>query len=88
MTDRAKDNLSRWGELITKVGVPTALLVVVLYYVRIDMILPANEERRMTTQQLTETNRSLATSYEKMTGAVEMQTELLKEIRDDQRRGK
>lgn len=54
----------------------------------------AREERKATAKALVEANkesnattRSLAESYQKMTTSVESQTEILRQIRDDQRRG-
>lgn len=86
-----KDNV--WAA-IGKYGVGVVFAVILLGILRYDMILPANEERRSTTDALIEANKantnintSLTDSYTKLTTSVEGQTEILRQIRDDQRQG-
>lgn len=76
MTQVNKDNLTRLTELITKIGVPSALLFAVLYFVRTDLIVP-----------LVETTRTLSVAYDKLASAMETQTAIIKEIRDERRGG-
>lgn len=75
MTQVGREAVFKWVDLITKVGTPTALLVVVLYFVRSDLIVP-----------MVETTRTLAVAYDKLAGAMETQTMLIREFRDEQRR--
>lgn len=86
-----KDNV--WAA-IGKYGLGTVLTLLLLGVLRYDMIIPANEERRTTTDALIEANKSntkintsLTESYTKLTTSVEGQTAILRQIRDDQRQG-
>lgn len=79
MTDKAKDALGRFSDILAKFGLPTVLLFLVLFYVRQDWILPANEERMRVTEdrrqvlhEVTQTNRSLADSYDRLARAFEI----------------
>lgn len=90
MSDQSDNSL--WAQ-IGKYGIATVFAVILLGILRYDMILPANEDRKSTTNALieankanTEINRSLTESYQKMSTAVDGQTTILREIRDDQKK--
>jgi hypothetical protein len=88
-------------EVVSKYGFATVAAIALSWAFYQFNIVPANEERmdareerKATAKALVEANkesnsttRSLADSYQKMTTSVESQTEILRQIRDDQRRG-
>ena len=88
-------------ETVSKYGFATAAAIALSWAFYQFNIVPANEERmdareelKATAKALVEANkesnittRSLADSYEKLTSAVDGQTSILRQIRDEQRVG-
>jgi hypothetical protein len=84
-------------QALSKYGFATVASAIFGWIIYSFMIVPANEERvdareerKATAKALlesasktNETNSSLARSYEKMSSAIDAQTSLLKDIRDD-----